>query len=559
MCTTDELSPNTRYGKIENNTELIVTPYKDGTSNDNKTTTKSQSQLNGSEEAPKSAEQINGSEEPPKSQPYTNGRVELPNGHSHSNGEAETPEKRGTLYDRLFNKNAKTTEPMEKPKPTRQFGSGASIIDSTTLDNVTVKSSSTDDGSSDSDVSNYDGNAQSFSSSSKPKPASKRSTSKRTSTKSTPPPPKSKPIRLDVQSRLFDALFTELKNQDRQSYQFRAIPHKWTDAQMSDLFLTQHNRPAALDTNQIYVLNCETINEHDERTTKEYYVNVRMRDESEHIPKNIFPSIEITDALMAHMKMKKYSRITLNTKKTVLNFVEKIELIPSSKCTLSLRNIEDTFKRLLIRCSHTLPMLMNQEQVFRIGDNDGDVVMAKIYPESFRYCLCDGEILRENKIFVVEQRRDLSGLFANAEELGSGDVKSDSGDTGGFSANECIIQLDEFDEIVDSCVENIVVNGCLDERNQLRKVNNHLIIGDFRTHLLTFVAINFHNFRNFHDYLQGNFPILILFFIFVCHFRWFNDRQIDNLQRNSSAASETTVQLSRGNLPLRTKQITKGR
>lgn len=360
--------------------------------------------------------------------------------------------------------------------PSRSVSNDANVIDSTTLDNVTVKSSSDED-SSDSDASNYDGNAQSFSSASKPKGSSKKSSGGRgKNAKPSPTVPKAKPVRLDVQSRLFAALFAELKNQDRKSYRFRAVPCKWTDAQMSDLFLTAHNCPAALDTDHVYVLNCETLNGNDERITKDYYVNVRICEERENIPKNIFSSIEVTDALMAHLKMQKYSRITLSTKKTVLNFVEKVELIPACSCTLSLRDIEDAFKRLLIRCSRTLPMLINQEQIFRLDDEN--VVMAKIYPESFRYCLCDAEILRENKIFVVEQRRDLSGFFANAEEFGSSESKTENADAvGSFSANDCVIQLDEFDGIVDDCVEKIVVNGCLDERNCVRKANNHLIIG----------------------------------------------------------------------------------
>lgn len=435
----DELSPSTKYGKIENNTELIVTPYKDGVSNGIETTI-------------------------PEPKPQTNGNV-------------DTPEKRGTLYDRLFSKNAKAEAAMKK-SPTRQISADTSVIDSTTLDNVTVKSSSSDEDSSDSDASNYDGNAQSFSSTAKSKVPSKKSTNCK-SRKSPSPPRKTKPVRLDVQSRLFDALFAELKKHDRKSYRFRAVPRKWADSQMSELFLTSHNQPNAFDMDQVYVLNCETINENDERTTKEYYVSVRPCEENETIPKNIFRSIEINDVLMAHLKMQKYTRITLSTKKTVLNFVEKIELIPSSSCTLGLRDIEDTFKRVLIRSSRTLPMLINQEQVFRL-DDEGSAVMVKIYPESFRYCLCDGEILRENKIFVVEQRRDLSGFFINAEEIASKDLKEDNADVGGsFSANDCCIQLQEFDEIVDKCMENIVVNSCLDERNQLRKVNNHLIIGNF--------------------------------------------------------------------------------
>lgn len=446
----DKLSPNVRYGKIENNTELIVTPFKkEELTNGDKTTT----------------------------EPQLNAITKSPT--------RDSTENRGTLYDRLFNKSsANKPEPMNKtiPSKPKQQSDDVKVIDSTTLDNVSVKSSfENDNDSSDSDVSNYDGNAQSFSSKSKPKSYTKKPSTNSKHANSSQPQ-KSKTVRLDVQSRLFDALFAELKNQDRKSYRFRAVPKKWAaNTQMSDLLLTEHNTPDAFDKQLVYVLSCESLNENDERVAKEYYVNVKTTEESEEIPKNIFPSIEINDILMAHMKMQKYSRITLSTKKTVLNFVEKIELIPSiSSSSFSLRDIEDSFKRLLIKNSHSMPMLINQEQLFKVCDGDA-LVMVKIYPESFRYCLCDGEILRENKIFVVEQRRDLSSILSNAEEVFTPkpDENSDSG--GGFSANDCFIHLDEFDEIVNDCVASIVANNCLDEQNCLRKTNNYLITGMFNS------------------------------------------------------------------------------
>lgn len=449
----DKLSPNARYGKIENNTEFIVTPFKE-----NATNGVSKKIESDKAESPKKPEA--GKVSPKR--PEVNG-TSKPNTGEDLNGN------RGSLYDRLFNKGTKKSDSNQSNGDTR-------VIDSTTLDNVSVKSSFDDDSDSESDYSIYDGNNQSINSSRRSSFSSKRG-------QSPPPPttqqPKSKPVRLDVQSRLFDALLTELINQDRKHYQFRAVPRKWTESQMCDIFMTQHNKPETFDPSLIYVMSCEAINDNDERVTKEYYVSVKPAAETEIVPKNIYPSVEVNDILMAHLNLQKFNRITLSTKKTVLNFVEKIELIPSSNTGITnMKQIEEAFKLMLIKNTRTAPMLINQEQIFKLCDGDA-IVVAKIFPESFRYCLCDGEILRENKIHVSEQRRDVSTILSNAEEVMTPKEHKEDESGGGFTANDCCVDLKEFEDIVKDCVENIVVNTCLDDRNCLRKINNYLIVGKF--------------------------------------------------------------------------------
>lgn len=418
-----------QYGKIENNTEFIVTPFKEGPSVGRKSS-------------------------PQKTKPQTNG--------TKTNTTEDLNGNRNSLYERLFNKNAKKSE------PTNQSNGDVTVIDSRTLDNVSVKSSiDKDDSDSDSDDSSYHPNNHSTS-----------SMSTAANDNGSPPPPKTRPVRLDVQIRLFDALLTELKNQDRKSFRFRAVPRKWNDSQMCDLFLTQHNTPEAFDTKQIYVLKCEVINENDERISKEFYVNIKPAEESDTIPKNIYPTIEVNDILMAQLNMQKFSRVTLSTKKTVLNFVEKIEIIPSANSNITdAREIEEGFKRMLIKSTRFDPILINQDQVFKILDGDA-IVSVRIFPESFRYCRCDNEILRDNKIFVSEQRKDLTNLLSAAEEVMDPKEKDKQEETGGgFAANDVFVHLDEFENIVNDCVETAVLNNCLDERNSLRKTNNFIIIG----------------------------------------------------------------------------------
>lgn len=402
-----------KYGKIDNNTEFIVTPFKE----------------------------------------------KLPNTNSKSNNIGSTSKKdqnQNSLYQRLFNKDTNKPHSSSKEKISADEG----IIDSTTLDNVSVRSSSTEEDSSESDGTIYDGNSE------KPRNDSDESLL----CKNDPDSRRSK-MKLDLQVRLFDTLLIELKNQDRKSYKFRAIPRAWDNSQMCDVFLTKHNTPKDFKSDAVFILNCECINENDDRIAKEYYVYLRTATESPKIPKTIYPSIEINDILMAKMKISKFNRVSLSTKKTVLNFFEKIELIPVMvPSTIEKQEIEEDFKRLLIQCTRSTPLLINQEQIFKLGEGNV-LVTAKIYPESFRYCLCDAEILRENKIFISENAKDIGNLLTSAEEMIS--PKS----IAKLQEKHTFMHIDEYQNIIEDCLKKITIKNCLHEKNGLRKLNNYIIMG----------------------------------------------------------------------------------
>lgn len=364
-----------------------------------------------------------------------------------------TDNNKNSLYDRLYNRSGRQPDPPVLDE---------NVIDSTTLDNVSVISTDNDASSdnSDSDSDSDDSSSDSVS----------------TAKSDCVPPPKSRPtVRLDVQCRLFDALINELKDQERKTYSFRAIPRKWENTQMCNLFLTQHNTPEGFDLKKIYIMRCESINENDERVFKEFYVNIKSVQDNDAIPKNIYPTIEMNDILMAHLNARKYSRITLITKKTVINFVEKIEVIPAINSNVTdLKEIEEGFKHLLVSSSRFSPVLLNQDQIFKVCDGDA-FVKVKIYPDSFRYCLCDAEILRENKIFMVEQARDLTAVLQTADEITNPKEKQKSDGT--FSMEEKIVDLDVFMSIEENCCTNVVKNLCLDDTNALRKMYNIIITG----------------------------------------------------------------------------------
>lgn len=435
----EKLQPDTKYGKIENNTEVIVKPFKS---------------------ADQSIKQTKSKVESPPKQKETQNLNYKPNQNQNQS--------KSSLYDRLYKKDGKN----DSPSPQRQSPqpqSNGKVIDSTTLDNVS-ESSDEEDSSSESDGTVYDGNAQTFTnnsasslfSSAKEEPILKK--------------PKTKAPRLDVQTRLFDAMLAELKSQDRKTYKFRAIPKKWSNnSQMSDVFLTKHNIPDDFDPKSIYIMSCESVNDNGEVITKEYYVNMKVAADSAEIPQNIYPSIEINDILLAQMKLPKFSRVTLSTKKTVLNFVEKIELIPANTTEACNKlDIMEDFKRLLIKCSRLTPLLINQDQIFKLCGGNAYVV-AKIYPESFRYCLCDGEILRENKLFMAENQRDIMQILTTAEEIHLPRNSKQHEET------KSMVDLNENENIIENCVEYMVRKNCLDEGNRLRKPNNYLIIGSQTT------------------------------------------------------------------------------
>lgn len=375
-------------------------------------------------------------------------RAETKNGTPIANDSlSDLNEKNGnSLYDRLYKKSG----------PKEKMNGFVNVIDSRTLDTVIDKTALNEE----------------FETSSTSSYTSTESVSEELQEKFVSEKTKLSIMRESHSYNLFESVFHELKsNQEKKSYKFRIIPKKWeSKAQMCDVYLTAHNAPKDFNFKAPYVLVGETLGENDERSLREYYVNVKSSEQANHNPENIYPSIEVYDILLAELKLKKFSQISLSTKRTVLNFVEKIELIPLKTNNISIihQDILEDFKRLIIKSSSSSPFLINQKQIFSC---DGYFVMAKIFPDSFRYCLCDDEILRENKIFVVEQQMDISHLLSTAEEIGCQQSNE---------AEKSFINLCETEDIMKDCVENIIKYNCLDKQNRLRKKNNYLVIGKIK-------------------------------------------------------------------------------
>lgn len=343
-----------------------------------------------------------------------------------------------SLYQRLFNKDINDASKSSKP------ATDEGIIDSRTLDNVSETSEE------DSSESTRSSDAMHI------KENLNYSKSKQ---------------KIVSQIRLFQNMLTEISSQDRKSFTFRVLPRVWKDSQMCDVFVSK-----PFESQTTFALNFDFINENDEQVTKEYYVNVKIDPEvSENAPS--YPTIELNDMLMAQQKISKFSRITLTTKNTVVNFLEKIELIPTQS-KISKQEIMEDFKRMLVKSSSVMPLLINQGQIFKLC-GDAVFVTVKLYPETFRYCMCDAEILRENKIVLSEQNKDVQSIVKVANEISFPAMFSTA-----FEEDFVFIQTKELMNIVEECVTNITIKNCLNKKNQFRKLGNFLIYGRYLFYLL---------------------------------------------------------------------------
>lgn len=389
------MSPNVKFGKIDNSTELIVNPFKRETQEGSSVLKQNSAILK---------------EEPNKN----------------------------SLYQRLFNKGINQLQISSNTKDVE-------VIDSRTLDNVTDQSSVIED-SSESTRNSETINIEESSTFRKSKQ------------------------KFMSQTRLFQTLWTEINSQDRKFFNFRAIPRVWGNSQMCDVYVSN---PFQHESQTIFALNYDTINENDERVSREYYVALKIDPEIDKNSKQAYATIELNDILMAKLKISQFSRITLSSKNTIVNFLEKIELIPSSSNLVDMQEIIEDFKRTLVKSSSTSPLLINQDQIFKLCGGTV-LVTAKLFPESFRYCFCDAEILRERKIFLSNQFKDLKTIMKAADE-----ISSLSNVLTAHERYSSFIHTNELISIIEECTKCITIKNCLNEKNRLRKLGNILILGKF--------------------------------------------------------------------------------
>ncbi|XP_059608870.1 peroxisomal ATPase PEX1 [Phlebotomus argentipes] len=259
--------------------------------------------------------------------------------------------------------------------------------------------------------------------------------------------------RMEIKIDCMQELHRELLLEATTSVEFRVIPKEWKDShQINEIFTTKVNLPANFDLSRVYL--ARTVD------NREAYVAVKILSEDENFPSNIYPSVEVYEPFMRSLGVKPFERIELRAKNTVLNFIERIDLLPSRKVNFQeVKNIEQDFKRFILDSTKILPIVLNQEQTVKIGENC--LITVKLIPETFRYCLLDADIVRESKIFVSDEVRFIK------------DGKEDKQKP----KRAAFVRVPPFVDIIEECVENFKMNLCLDGRQRKPLSENILLIG----------------------------------------------------------------------------------
>lgn len=289
----------------------------------------------------------------------------------------------------------------------------------------------------------------------------------------------SKKNKLEEQKRLMNDLVNDLRKAYKKEYAFRLIPTKWIDTQICDVFITRHNIPDTLDVDQIYNIHVKPTPttdplapaQIDERSAKDFYVNIKIVSDDETFPHNIYPTIEINDLLMAQLNIKPLDRVILSPVEANINRMERIELYPSQPIDgyRNCRTIEDAFKQLIIDKTILFPILINQQQCFRLADG-AFIVTVKFFPETLKYSLCDATVLRDCKISCMEEIKPIDTVMKLAEKISQYPNEEE------VDARAFVI-IDKFQDIVDKCTQQIIFDLCLNEQNRLRKISNCIIVG----------------------------------------------------------------------------------
>lgn len=339
-----------------------------------------------------------------------------------------------SLYERLYNNSPKALEPLQDLS-----NYGANIIDSTRLENVqTSMNTSMNDIETISSCVKKDSQKHFIEN-------------------------------FGDQFQTFEKTITDLNYSDKRLYKFRVVPKRWCSYEMNDCFLNKIDLPEDFNIEHIYALNYNLYDGYNHKGSKEYMINVKSSnvETREIYGKYKYPCIEMNEVLMAQLQLPKFSIVSLEVKNTVLNFYEKLELIViSNPSAFEKMEILGDFKKKL--CLSSIPLLVNQEQILKLC-GDAVFVAARIHPESFGYCLCDAEILRENKVYISE-RNDLASGMETSGEIGREIFQSSIN-------HQCILHLDAYEYIISDCVTNIILKNCLTGKNSVRRFNNYIITG----------------------------------------------------------------------------------
>ncbi|XP_021704572.1 peroxisome biogenesis factor 1 [Aedes aegypti] len=265
-------------------------------------------------------------------------------------------------------------------------------------------------------------------------------------------------------SQYLDDLVATLTREVPKSYEFRVIRGVWNcrrnNSQICDIYITKENIPAGMDIHLPFLLSTN-----DDR---EYFVNVRLTSDAERFPSNAYPTVEVNDKLMEQLEIHHGEKITLRAKQNALNIVDMIELVPATKVASKIESdIVEKFKEFILFNSKVHPVLLNQGQVFRLPEY---YLTVKLQPGNLKYCLVNAVILRQSKIMCSGEVKNLNGVVPSEDDekkkcLGVG------------VEDQKVVKIGKFQKIVDDCVDQLKLKLCLDERSAVRKSYNVIVAG----------------------------------------------------------------------------------
>uniref|UniRef100_A0AAG5DQQ9 Peroxisomal ATPase PEX1 n=1 Tax=Anopheles atroparvus TaxID=41427 RepID=A0AAG5DQQ9_ANOAO len=263
-----------------------------------------------------------------------------------------------------------------------------------------------------------------------------------------------------------DGLIETLGRKVAKVHEFRVIRGKWicrrSSSQLCDILTTKSNVPNGMDINQPFLL---TTND-----GREYYVNVRLATDDERFPKNAYPTVEVNDRLMEQLEINHGEKITLKSIHNALNIVDQIELLSATKVAPKIEeDIVEKFKQFILFNSKIHAVLLNQDQLFKLPEY---YLTIKLQPPSLKYCLVNSTILRQGKITCTGEVKPVDGL----PEGDSGKAKPAVNSIEAEDSTKWV-KLEKFEAITEECTDRLKYALCLDERNKVPKQLNVFIAG----------------------------------------------------------------------------------
>uniref|UniRef100_A0A182Q4W1 Peroxisomal ATPase PEX1 n=1 Tax=Anopheles farauti TaxID=69004 RepID=A0A182Q4W1_9DIPT len=264
-----------------------------------------------------------------------------------------------------------------------------------------------------------------------------------------------------------DGLIETLGQNVAKVYEFRVIRGVWNSRrstmQLCDILTTKENVPSTMDINKPFLL---TTNDN-----REYYVNVRLATDGERFPRNVYPTVEINDRLMEQLEINHGEKITLKPIHNALNIVDRIELQPATKVAARIEeDITEKFKQFVLQYSKIHALLLNQEQLFKLPEY---YLTIKLQPSSLKYCLINSTILRHSKISCVGEVKPVAGL-PDGDVSKKKSVESNDSDA---SDNSKLVKIDKIATIVEECTDRLKYALCLDGRCKVPHLCNMFVAG----------------------------------------------------------------------------------